>query len=123
MVDIAVRYTVRRGDVQDKNILIFITMPDYSKHRLANWEWCNEYRSRMGEEAYDKYVNRVYELLLSMKPGMFFSIEKNVNPENIDLFVKVCCMCIQEQLMSPVPQKIYHIFNADYTEVRCVNFK
>jgi hypothetical protein len=94
--------------------------PDYSEHRMQNWEWCLEYRSRMGKEAYCQYVSKVYDFLLSMKPGTFLSIAKNVKEENRDLFIKTCCMFIQEQRMSSVPQEFYHIFNAGYTEIRCV---
>jgi hypothetical protein len=95
-------------------------MPDYSHHIMKNWEWCNEYRSRMGKETCDKYVSNVYTLLLKMQPDSYFSIEKNVEPENIDLFIKVCCMFIQEQFMSNQPRNFCHSFNAGCTEMRCV---
>jgi hypothetical protein len=95
-------------------------MPDYSKHRLQNWEWCHEYRSRMGVDVYEKYIDDIYRFLLTMHPAQFFSIEKNVKQENIDLFIKVCCMFILEQSLSSNRRKLYHTFNPDYTEIRCV---
>ena len=95
-------------------------MPDYSEHLLQNWEWCNEYRSRMGKAAYEKYVSDVYELLLAMQPDSFFSIERRVKPANRDLFIKVCCMFIQEQFMSNRRRDFCHSFSANYTEIRCV---
>ena len=95
-------------------------MPDYSEHKLQNWEWCNDYRSRMGKEAYEKYVSDVYAFLLKMKPESFFSIERNVKPENRDLFIKVCCMFIQEQFLSKQPRDFCHSFSPDYIEIRCV---
>jgi hypothetical protein len=73
----------------------------------------------MGKEAYEKYVNDIYKFLLAMQPGNFLSIEKNVKPENIDLFIKVCCMFIQEQQASSTPRKFYHTFSDDYAEIRC----
>jgi hypothetical protein len=94
-------------------------MPDYSQHRPQDWEWCNEYRSRMGDEAWWKYINDVYGFLLSMRPGNFLSVEKNVKPENVDLFIKVCCLFIQEQQASSFPGELYHIFGDDYAEIRC----
>ena len=98
-------------------------MADYSQHIMRDWGWYNEYRARMGKEACDQYVSNVYKLLLSMQPGSFFSIEKNVNPENRDLFIKICCMFIQEQFMSEHPRDFHHSFNEDYTEIRCVEIK
>jgi len=93
-------------------------MADYSKHRLQNWEWYYDYRSRMGKEAFEQYVNRVYTLLLSMKPGSFLSVDKNVTPENIDLFIKICCMYIQETYQSQRPTLGYHEFNTNYSILR-----
>jgi hypothetical protein len=48
----------------------------------------------MGSEAFREYVNSVYEKLMAMKVGDRFSIDKNVRPENIELFVKIGCMFI-----------------------------
>jgi len=95
-------------------------MPDYSNHRLQNWEWYTEYRSRSGREPLLQYINTVYKLLMNMKPGSYFNIEKNVRPENIDLFIKICCMFIQEQTVSSRKREHYHCFNKTYTEIRCI---
>ena len=98
-------------------------MPDYSEHIMKNWEWCHDYRSRMGTAAYEKYVGNVYELLLAMQPDSFFSIEKNVKEGNRDLFIKVCCRFMQEQFMSGQPRDFCLSFNADCTEIRCERFE
>ena len=95
-------------------------MPDYSKHIMKNWEWCEKYRSLMGEKAYWKYVNNVYDLLTGMPQDSFFSIEKKVIPEFRDLFIKVCCRFMHEQYMSKEPRDFCHTFNATCTEIRCV---
>ena len=86
-------------------------MPDYSRHRLLNWEWYHQYRSRMGVDNCDRYINSVYRMLSAMKPGSFFIIEKNVRPENIDLFIKVCCMYILESTGA-------YEFSNDYSIIR-----
>jgi len=86
---------------------------------MKNWDWCTEYRSLMGKEAYWKYVGSVYGLLLDMRLDSFFSIEKNVKPENRDLFIKVCCRFMQEQFMSGEPRNFCHSFNSECTEIRC----
>ena len=98
-------------------------MPDYSEHIMKNWEWCEQYRSRMGNENYWKYVNSVYELFTTISPGKFFSIEKNVKPENRDLFIKICCRFMQEQFMSDHKEDFCHSFNAECTEVKCMSLQ
>ena len=95
-------------------------MPDYSEHIMKNWEWCDRYRSLMGTAAYEKYVGSVYGLLMEMQPGSFFSIEKNVKPENRDLFIKTCCMFMKEQYLSDQSRDFCHSFNATCTEIRCI---
>jgi len=95
-------------------------MPDYTNHIMKNWDWCAEYRFRLGKEAFYKYVDNVYTLLSEMKSESFFSIEKNVKPENRDLFIKCCCMFMQEQFMSEVSREFCHGFNRECTEVRCM---
>jgi len=95
-------------------------MPDYSEHIMKNWEWGEQYRSRLGKENYWKYVNDVLDMLSNMKPDSYFSIEKNVKPENRDLFIKVCCRFMQEQFMSDQPRDFCHSFNANCTEVQCI---
>ena len=93
-------------------------MPDLSKHRMTGWEWYGEYRSRLGMEACLRYINSVYKLLAEMKPGGFFVIEKNVRAENIDLFIKTCCMFIQESRHSREKTPAIYEFNSGYTQIK-----
>jgi len=95
-------------------------MSDFSEHIIKNWEWMNKYRSRLGNEAWKKYVDSVMNMLNEMKPDTVFYIEKNVKPENIDLFIKVCCLFIHKQQMSDERRDFCHSFNSDCTEIRCV---
>ena len=94
-------------------------MPDYSQHRLQDWAWYFDYRSQMGKEKFYRYINRVYRLLMSMKPGSYLSIEKNVKPENIDLFIKTVCMFISEQQNLKQSKTTCIEFNDSYTEIKC----
>ena len=93
-------------------------MPDYRIHRMKDWAWCDTYRARLGREAYDRYVNAVYRLLTEMKPGSFFVVEKNVKPDNIDLFIKICCMFIQEHAVIQKKCPECYEFNEDYTIIK-----
>ncbi|MDR0681744.1 MAG: hypothetical protein LBG15_07855 [Dysgonamonadaceae bacterium] len=96
-------------------------MNNNSQYITQSWEWCKDYRSRMGKESYEAYVNKVYTLLLNMRPNTYFSIGKNVSPENLDLFIKICCMFIQEQFLSDRCRDYHHTFSPDYREIRCVS--
>lgn len=87
-------------------------MNSYSIYRLMDWAWVDTYKSRMGNEAFHYYVNSVYGMLLKMNPGDRFEIEKTVKAENIDLFIKIVCMFIQEEHEN-------YDFSNDYKIVRC----
>lgn len=67
----------------------------YARYRLVDWDWIQVYKQKMGDD-FRIYVNEVYKRLLSMKVGEIFSISEKVKVENIDLFVKIVCMFIQE---------------------------
>ncbi|MDR1437136.1 MAG: hypothetical protein LBI65_03350 [Candidatus Symbiothrix sp.] len=71
-------------------------MPDYSQHRPQDWEWYNEYRSRMGDEAFNKIFNAIYSFIREIPEGQFFDITK-VKEENRDLFIKTSCLFVLEQ--------------------------
>ena len=92
-------------------------MPDYSQHKMKNWEWFNRYRSQMGKEFLETYINDAYKFLLAMQPGTFFTIEKNVKPENIDLFIKVCCMFIDERHHANQKLETSYVFSDDYSYI------
>ena len=96
-------------------------MADYSQHRLQNYEWYYEYRFRMGNEDFDKYLNRVYALFIQIKPGSFFDIRKNVKEENCDLFIKLCCMFIDETRRHPIHAGSYYEFSNDFTILKCIS--
>lgn len=64
--------------------------------RMNDYEWINEYKVKLGEESFRDFVDRVYDFLNRMKVGDQFVLSKHVRPENIDLFVKVACLYIQE---------------------------
>jgi hypothetical protein len=86
---------------------------------MTNYDWHEEYAKQRGREAYRKFINDVYQLLLKMQPGSFFQIEGNVKPENIDLFIKVCCLFIEEMRAAKKGCKIedYYVFSDDYTKI------
>ena len=83
---------------------------DYSQYRLTNWDWTDQYKKSMGETEYFAYKDKVVSLLDTLQPGYFYDIENNVSTENIDLFMKICCMWI---LTNP-----NYDLSRDYTKIR-----
>lgn len=71
-------------------------MDSYAIYRLADWDWINIYKQKMGVSRFHDYVNDVYGELIRMKVGNSFSLESNVKEENRELFIKIVCMFIQE---------------------------
>jgi hypothetical protein len=90
-------------------------MTDYTSHLARNWDWWELYKGKLGEQELSEFMNRVYNLFIKMKPGSFFSIEKNVTEKNRDLFIKMCCMFIDETYHSPPSPHGYYELSADCT--------
>lgn len=90
---------------------------DLSKHRMNDYDWVDKYINERGRDEFYKYLNSVYGFLLEMKPGTFFRIEGNVKPENIDLFIKICCLLICERYDSKQEFETEYIFSNDYTKI------
>ena len=95
-------------------------MPDYTSHLPKSWDWWELYKEKLGELKLLEYMNRVYKLFIKMKPGSFFSIEKKVAEENRDLFIKMCCMFIDETYHSPPSMEGYYELNSDCTLLKHV---
>jgi hypothetical protein len=90
-------------------------MTDFTSHLPKNWNWYEFYRNKLGHYQLLEYTNQVYRLFINMKPGTFFSIEKNVTEENRDLFIKTCCMFIDETYHAPLCTEGYFELSSDCT--------
>jgi dTDP-D-glucose 4,6-dehydratase len=86
---------------------------------MRDYAWYETYKAARGAVALRDYINRVYRFLTDMRPGSVFRLEGNVRPENLDLFVKVCCLFIEERTYMP-DCTAYYEFNADVTVIRCI---
>ena len=60
--------------------------------------WIKDYYDKMGDDL-TEYYNKVFLHLYKMKPGDQFDIEKKVDPQNYDLFIK-CLILVYQQLHS-----------------------
>lgn len=96
-------------------------MPDYTSHLPENMDWWELYKEKLGKHKLLEFTDRVYKLFINMKPGSFFSIEKNVTEENRDLFIKIICMFIDEAYHSPFSVEGYYELNSDCTVLKHVH--
>ncbi len=87
-------------------------METYQAYRMNDYGWIQTYKDKMGVDDFKKYVNEIYEMLLNMKPGDKFPIDRNVKQENIELFIKIVCLFISEGNDN-------YDFTNDYKVVRC----
>jgi hypothetical protein len=89
-------------------------------HIPRNFDWYDDYRAARGADALRTYVNSVYGFLYSMPPDSFFRIEGHVTADNIDLFIKVCCMFIDEY--EHIPQRTdFFVFNSQADVIRRIS--
>lgn len=72
----------------DMNLLNFIPNDHQS--------WMAGVAEKMGWEKLGEYYNRVFLMLLNMKPNTSFNIVKNVKADNYELFIKCAYSALQE---------------------------
>jgi hypothetical protein len=68
---------------------------DLSKHRLYSIHELDPYIDLMGPKAYIEYNDKLFGTLDRLQPGAAFHFLKVVKQENIDLFIKLCCLYIR----------------------------
>jgi hypothetical protein len=71
-------------------------MEDLTQYIPANDDWINDEIAHAGEKETIRYYNKVYNRLVSMKPGERLYIEEVVHPENYQLFIRMVCTAIRE---------------------------
>lgn len=84
---------------------------DLSRYRMNDYAWIEIYKKKMGNQAFYEYRDSVYHQLMSLQPGQYFDIVKNVRQENYEVFIKICCMFISESNSN------YEFF-ANYTKIK-----
>lgn len=87
---------------------------NYSLHRMNNYDWIQSYRSTMGKEAFDNFLNRVYKRLMKMRIGDIYDLTKKVQEANRDLFIKCVCLFISEG-------NSHYLFSDDYTTIYIIH--
>ena len=71
-------------------------MPDLTQYLPCNDLWINGYAARMGWQELCRYYDRVFLRLMQMQPDEELHVEREVRPENYDLFLKCACTAIRE---------------------------
>ena len=95
-------------------------MPDYTVHLQRNYDWWEQYETILGWYPLLEYADRVYDLFRQIRPGQFFDVARNVAEANRDLFIKLCCMYIDESSRNPLHPDSFYEFSADCTLLRNV---
>ena len=68
---------------------------DFSIHRLNNEADLLSYHAQLGSAQFWTYGNKLFSMVLLMKPGETFRVNDMVKVENRDLFIKLLCWLIQ----------------------------
>lgn len=69
---------------------------DITQYIPDNDQWIDNYCSRLGTEFIMDYYHRLWLMLYEMRSGDKFDIQNRVKPANMDLFIKMACLCIRE---------------------------
>ncbi|HAR39583.1 MAG: hypothetical protein A2W86_11700 [Bacteroidetes bacterium GWD2_45_23] len=68
---------------------------DFSVHRLTNEADLLSYHAQMGSAQFWTFGNKLFSMVLLMKPGETFRVNNLVKDKNRDLFIKLLCWFIQ----------------------------
>lgn len=68
---------------------------DFSLHRLNNEADLLSYRSQMGASKFWAYGNKLFNMIILIKPGESIRVNDLVIEKNRDLFIKFLCWFIQ----------------------------
>lgn len=60
-----------------------------------DWTWVEREELRLGENGLSAMQNAIYNTLMKVPPDKYFDIEKNVKPENYEVFIKTVCEFLQ----------------------------
>ena len=82
---------------------------DFSEHRLNNEADLISYHSQMGATKFWGFGNKLFSMVILMKPGESFKVNDLVIEKNRDLFIKFLCWFIQSGAVDDF------IFNDSFT--------
>ena len=82
---------------------------DFSEHRLNNEADLISYHSQIGATKFWDFGNKLFSMVILMKPGESFKINDMVIEKNRDLFIKFLCWFIQSGAVDDF------IFNDSFT--------
>lgn len=68
---------------------------DFSLHRLKNEDELLSYHSQIGASNFWAFGNKLFRMVVMMKPGESFRVNDLVVDKNRDLFIKFLCWFIQ----------------------------
>jgi len=89
-----------------------LNLKHYRPDDFKNFDWYEQCEREMGEDVFRRYVNRVWGVLLALPIDGKFFIEKMVEPENYEMFVKVACLFMFEDKTG------WFEFNEEFTVIK-----
>ena len=79
------------------------------QYRMNNLDWIDRFISEMGIEEFSSFDKRVRNALDKLKVNHYYDIAESVIPSQQELFIKLCCLHIEQH-----PE---YEFNDDYTQI------
>jgi len=79
------------------------------QYRMNNLDWIDRFISEMGIEEFSSFDKRVRNALDKLKVNYYYDIAESVIPSQQELFIKLCCLHIEQH-----PE---YEFNDDYTQI------
>ena len=67
-----------------------------TSYRLNDLSELDTYKQKMGESEFFRYREKVFKQLSQIKSGETFYFTRYVKPDNLPLFIKLCCSYIIE---------------------------
>lgn len=86
------------------------TLKQYILTDFRDPTWLNNYIAAMGEEAFWTYKRKLYLMLYNLEVGQSIEVQKWAKPQNLDLFMKICCCFVQES-------RFNYQFNNEFTTI------
>lgn len=87
---------------------------DFSHFRLNNYSELDVYLKSPEANKFKAYLGLIYRDLSKLPPGSSINLIKDVDPNSIQIFIKIVCLFIAEGNPD-------YVFSEDYTEIRRLN--
>lgn len=95
-----------------------MSLEKYIIHDFKDATWFNQYIESIGEDAFWNYKRKLYLMLYNLEVGQSIEVLKWTKPENLDLFMKICCCYVQESRCNYQFNNEFTIITHKYDDAR-----